>query len=241
MRVATIIQARAGSSRLPGKVLADVAGKTMLARVIARASRASRTDATIVATTDAPEDDPVAQEAARLGAAVWRGSVDDVLDRYYQAACAHDTDVVVRVTADCPLIDPGLIDAAVEALDREGADYAYHDMEADILGCNAEAFTTAALERAWREAKEPHERVHVTLHIYAHPENFRVINLPWGDRRRGYRWTVDTADDLEFVRTVYAHFGDKNFSWQDVCRFLETRPDVAALNRHVQAKELEEG
>ena len=243
MRRVAIIQARMGSTRLPGKVLADIGGRTMLGRVVARARRASTLDEVVVATSTLPEDEAVAREAARLGAPVFRGSEQDVLDRYHEAAREFRADVVVRITSDCPLIEPEVVDRVGAEFARAAADYASNNMPQTYpRGLDVEVVTADALARAWREAREPYQRVHVTPYIYQHPELFRLLPVVAGRDYSGHRWTVDTPEDLAFVRAVYERLGDSDLvSWRDVLALLEREPELAGLNRHVRQKALEEG
>jgi len=236
-----IIQARMNSSRLRGKVLADIAGQTMLARVVRRATRASTIDQTIVATTNNPDDDVIARECERLGVDCIRGAEEDVLDRYYQAAQATHAAIVVRVTADCPLIDPELIDQVVMALRTSRADYASNTQTRTFpRGLDVEAFTRDALERAWREAQEPWQRAHVTPYIYQHPEIFHLQALAGTADHSALRWTVDTAADLALLREIYRRISE-NDGWHAVLALVERNPELAAINRHVTQKPLEEG
>ena len=170
-----IIQGRMGSSRLPGKVLLDIAGKPMIQHVIERARRAQRIDALVVATSSEPSDDPIAEFCAGLGVTCARGSLHDVLDRYYQAASAQGADRVVRITADCPMIDPELIDETIRLLNEGGAskpiDFAANRLPPPFgrsfpIGLDVEACTFAALQRAWQEATETFQREHVMPFLY---------------------------------------------------------------------------
>jgi glutamate-1-semialdehyde aminotransferase/spore coat polysaccharide biosynthesis protein SpsF (cytidylyltransferase family) len=227
----TLIQARMGSSRLPGKTLADVAGHPMLWHVVNRVRRAGRVDEVLVATTDQPADDPIAEFCAQEGIGCFRGGEQDVLDRFYQAAKANAADVVIRITADCPLIDPGVIDKVLARFDCGDCDYTSNVLRYTYPdGLDTEVFSFAALEQAWREARRPSEREHVTP--YLRTEKFRVANVesetpvaPWQ-----YRWTVDHPADLQFVRKVYEAFsGNGHFGFQDVFQLLRERPDLAAI------------
>jgi spore coat polysaccharide biosynthesis protein SpsF len=242
-KVVAIVQARMGSTRLPGKVLLDLAGRTMLARVVRRAKRASLIDEVLVATTLSPADDPVARECDRLAVPCFRGSERDVLDRYHRAAAHHGADVVVRITADCPLIDPGVTDHVIRAFFEHKPDYASNILRRTYpRGLDTEVMTAPALARAYREASEPYQRTHVTPYIYQHPESFRLLPVTGPRDESAHRWTVDSPDDLELARAVYQRMGgDDAFSWQQVRRLLEEEPWLADLNRHVRHKELVEG
>jgi spore coat polysaccharide biosynthesis protein SpsF len=238
-RRVAIVQARLGSSRLPGKVLADLGGHTMLARVVRRVRRATL-DSVVVATTTHPHDDPIDEECRRLGVAVFRGDEDDVLDRYHRAAQAYTARVVVRVTADCPFIDPALIDRVADALDFEEADYASNVQKRTYpRGLDAEAATADALARAWREAKAPHQRAHVMPFLYENPALFRLASVENDSVLGHIRWTVDTAEDFALARALYERVGnDDGVSWRQVLAVFEEDPALAALNRGVSQKDL---
>ncbi len=261
-QVVAIIQARMASSRLPGKVLLDISGRPMLARVAERTSRASRVDQVLVATTTDSSDDPVASYCGSHHLPWSRGSQFDVLDRYYQAARQCRADVVVRITADCPAIDSALIDAAVDALTSSAAPR--FDLVANRLpppfhrtfpiGLDVEVCTFAALERAWSEGQEPQHREHVMPFLYegvrlaplspelsagTSPRGFQVGLLNHEPDLGSYRWTVDTPEDLEFMRQVYARFdGRDDFTWTDLLRLVEREPGLTAINAGVQHKTL---
>ncbi len=226
-----LIQARMGSSRFPGKVLEDLAGRPMLWHVVNRVRRAKSVDKVVIATTDQDTDDPIAKFCEQEGVACFRGSEQDVLDRFYQAARANGADVVVRITADCPLIDPSVIDKVLAHFARGDCDYACNIIRYTYPdGLDTEVFSFAALERTWREAAKPSEREHVTP--YMRTGKFRTANvesqtpvLP--DK---YRWTVDHPADLEFVRTVYAAFSKNGeFGFEEVFDLLKERPDLATI------------
>jgi len=244
-RTVAIIQARMGSLRLPGKVLRDIAGQTMLERVVRRVQRSGLIDDTVVATSTSPADDEIVMACELLGVAFTRGSEEDVLDRYRAAAAAHGAEVCVRVCADSPLIDAGVCDRAVAALRdaQGGADYASNKVEPSFpLGLDVEAFTTAALERAWQGARDPYERSHVTVHLRGKPESYRLVAVRDVVDRHAWRWTVDTAEDLEFVRQIFLRFDGRNdFGYMDVVKLIEQEPGLARINAHVRAKAVMEG
>jgi len=243
MTVLAIIQARMGSTRLPGKVLMDIAGRTMLSRVVRRAARAAALDKVVVATTLHHADEPVESEARALGVGVYRGSEQDVLDRYCQAARQSPADMICRITSDCPLIDPGLIDRVVESCLSSGADYASNTLSRTFpRGLDVEVFSHTTLERAWREASEPYQRVHVTPYVYQHPERFRLVNVEAPSDLSAHRWTVDTPEDLELVRRIYADLGSEDsFGWREALDLVRSDPPRFLVNSHIQQKALEDG
>lgn len=226
-----LIQARMGSSRFPGKVLEDLSGHPMLWHVVERVRRAGRVDKVVVATTDRAVDDPVAAFCEQEGVGCFRGNEQDVLDRFYQAAKANHADVVVRITADCPLIDSGVIDKVLARFECGDCDYACNVIRYTYPdGLDTEVFSFAALERAWREAGKPSEREHVTP--YLRTEKFRTANVesevPVSPA--DFRWTVDHPEDLEFVRKVYAAFSENgDFGFREVFTLLKERPDLATI------------
>ena len=220
-----------GSSRFPGKVLEDLSGRPMLWHVVHRVRGAGRVERVVVATTDRAVDDPIARFCAQENIACFRGDEQDVLDRFYQAARADHADVVVRITADCPLIDPEVIDKVVERFQRGDCDYVSNAIRYTYPdGLDTEVFSFAALERAWREAGKPSEREHVTP--YLRTGKFRVANveseIPVSPAQ--YRWTVDHPADLEFVRKVYAAFSrNGEFGFREIFDLLKERPDLATI------------
>lgn len=245
-RVIAVIQGRMSSSRLPGKILMDIAGQPMLWHVVERVLMAETIDEVLVATTNDPSDDPAAEFCQQNGIPVYRGSLYDVLDRFYQAARTYQADVVVRVTADCPLIDPLVIDRTVNELLESGADFCANRLPPPWkrtypIGLDTEVCTFAALERAWREASQPHEREHVMPYLYDLPGRFivRVINAEqdYGN----LRWTVDTPEDLVVVRRLFELLGGRrDFTWQDVLAVWLDHPELAEINAQVKHHQFDE-
>lgn len=242
MKNVAIVQARMGSTRLPGKALKDIHGRSMLARVVRRAGRSALIDKLVVATTEKKTDDVIVSECDSLGISCFRGSEDDVLDRYYQAARAFSADSIVRITSDCPLIDPEIIDRVVQAFLDNGPDYASNTIESTYpRGLDVEVFTFDALKKAWRDASADFQHVHVTPYIYQHPGQFRILPVSGEENWSNYRWTVDTREDLTLVRAVYEKIDrDDYFSWRDVLELFRKEPNLAELNRHIRQKSLEE-
>lgn len=210
-----------GSTRLPGKALLDIEGMPMLARVIERSRRAGTVDQVVIATTTKPADDAIAWCGRALGAEVFRGDESDVLDRYYRAAHHFGFDIVVRITSDCPLIDPGLVDAVLQPLidGTAAADYSANTLRRTYpRGLDVQAAPLGTIDRAWREATSAFDREHVFPYVYEHPERFRFFSVSDEVDRSHLHWTVDTAADLAFVREVYRALGPAEFTWRDVLK-----------------------
>lgn len=242
MKTVAIIQARMSSSRLPGKVLKEAGGRPLLDRMVERVRQAKRIDETVVATTVDPSDDTIAEFCEKHGISFFRGNLMDVLDRYYQAALAYQAQVIVRLTGDCPLIDPVLIDETLELMDRENADFACNRLPPPMtrtypIGLDVEAVTFSALETAWQKAVEKHEREHVMPYFYEVPGRYKVAKLDYPTDYGALRWTVDTPEDLEFVREVYAGLENRNdFSWLDVLKLVQEHPELSEINAGVHHK-----
>ena len=197
------------SSRLPGKVLKEIDGEAMLGHVVARARQAKTIDEVVVATTTEPEDAQIEKYCQEHNIPVYRGSLNDVLDRFYQAARIYHAGAVVRLTADCPLLDPGVVDHTVEVFLQSGVDFAANRLPPPFkrtypIGLDTEVCTFAALEQAWKEARAPYEREHVMPYLYDVDGRFNIIRVDYEQDYGDLRWTVDTPEDLELVRQVFA-------------------------------------
>ncbi len=204
--IVAIIQARMGSTRLPGKVLKKVCGKTLLAHLVGRLKRSQTLDDIIIATSTDPRDKIIAEHAQGLGVKVFRGEEADVLDRYYRAACEFDVDTIVRITADCPLMDPAVMDKIIGVYQRNATRYDYVsnvNPQTFPIGMAVEVFSFSTLEKTWLEAKLPAEREHVTLFIRSHKELFRQKNVACTKDYSHCRITVDTPEDLHLVRRIF--------------------------------------
>jgi spore coat polysaccharide biosynthesis protein SpsF len=242
MRIVTIIQARMGSTRLPGKVMKDLGGETVLARVVRRVQRAALLGEVIVATTTRPADDIILEECRRLSVRVYRGDENDVLDRYYRAAEWANAETVVRITSDCPLIDSEISNEIVRRFLDQQPDYASNGLERTYpRGLDTEVITQPTLTRAWKEACQPYQRVHVTPYIYENPSCFRILSVTADTDYSSHRWTLDTPEDLAFVRAIYERMGnDDSFHWHDVLALLNREPTLMDLNYNVMQKALHE-
>ena len=238
MRTVAIVQARMGSTRLPGKVMLPLLGQPALTLVLRRLGRASTLDEVVVATTALPEDDPIVELSERTGHRVVRGSESDLLDRYLAAARVTDADVVVRATSDCPLIDPGVVDLVVEAFRESAVDYASNMLVPWTfpVGLAVEVVRRAALERAGREDRDPAWREHATPYLYRHPELFRLLRVPAEGDHSERRWTLDTPEDYTLIVRIYEAFGRDDFSWRDALAVVEANPSWGSANRGVVQK-----
>jgi len=242
MKTVAIIQARTGSSRLPGKILLDIAGQPMLSHVVQRAKLATNLDEVVVATTTGAEDDAVEYLCQQSGWDYYRGDEHDVLDRYYQAATKADADHVVRITADCPLIDAGVIDLVVSEY-RNCIDQV--DYVSDFIpertfprGLDVEVFSMKALHEIWSTVSSPELREHVTLAFYKNPQTYRLKGVNNPRDYSQHRWTVDTADDLKLIRTIFKHMECNNFGWLEALAACEAHPGWAAINGHIHQKKV---
>lgn len=238
MRTVAVVQARLGSTRLPGKVLLPLAGQPLLIRVMRRAARALSVDDIVVATTTLPQDDRIVELAEGQGWPVVRGSEMDLLERYIQAARSHRADRVVRITSDCPLIDPALIDDVAAALEGEAGDYASNTLEPRTYprGLDVEVMTRDALEAADREDHDPASREHATPFIRRDPERFRLVRVVGIRDESAHRWTVDTPQDYELVRRLYEVLGRDDFTWLDALEVVNANPAWGTANRGITQK-----
>jgi len=243
MKIVAIVQARMGSSRLPRKVLKDLGGATVLDRVLNRLGRSRLIQESVVATTIEPADDAIVEHCERTGRKVFRGSEQDVLERYYQAAKYVNADVVVRITSDCPVIDPEVTDGTIRAFLDRHSDYASNVLVRTYpRGLDTEVMTVQALERAWRESNKPHQREHVTPYIYENPSEFKLHGIENDTDCSRHRWTVDTPEDLELLRAIYERFGGRDdFGWREVLKLVESDPSLAEINRNIVQKAVHEG
>lgn len=232
-----ILQARFSSSRLPGKVLRPILGRPMLARQIERVQHAQCLDQLIVATSTEASDDEIDKLCKSLDVACFRGSLDNVLERFYQAALTFKPDHVVRLTGDCPLIAPEVIDQLIEQHLTEKNDYTANCLTPSFPdGLDVEVMTFNALRRAWQEARLPSEREHVTPYIHKNPKQFKIGELRCERDLSFLRWTVDEPEDFILVEKIYqALYPQKpSFNWLDVLAWLDAHPEWKATNTHYE-------
>ena len=245
MRTVVITQARTGSTRLPGKIFKEVLGKSLLEYHLERLRDIRQADDIVIATTDQPADDKIAGFCREKNVNCYRGSEDDVLDRYYRAAKEYEAKAIVRVTSDCPLLDPEVVDGVITAFrdNAEKFDYASNTLERTYpRGLDCEIFSTAVLEEIHGLAGDKADREHVTAYIYRHPEKYRLLNVPRILDVSRYRWTVDTPDDFELIRRILEALYPVNpkFRLDDCLRLFEQNPEWEKINQHIVQKALEE-
>lgn len=245
MKTMIIVQARMTSTRLPGKVLKEVLGKTLLEYQIERLRRVRHADGIIIATTINTTDQPIVDLCNRLGVIVTRGSENDVLSRYYEAAQQYEGETIVRVTSDCPAIEPAVVDRIIEFYRANQGEYDYVSnslTQSYPYGLAAEVFSFQALQEAAKEAISEPEREHVSPFIYTRPDRYRIGQVVHGQNLSHHRWTVDTPEDFELIRrlleTLYPV--KPEFVMQDVLDLLDRHPDWVEINSGVRQKKLGE-
>lgn len=242
MKIGAIIQARMGSTRLPGKVMLNLEGKTVLEHVIERVSQSTLLDSIIIATTTHPRDDVIENESLKYGVKVFRGSEEDVLSRYYYAAKENQIDVILRITSDCPLIDPKIIDDMVVEYLNNSFDLLSNGGLTDKQrtfprGLDVAIFGFDVLEKAYKNANEKYQREHVTPFIY---DNNKVSYYKSKINLSEYRWTLDTPEDLEMIRRIYSvlYRGQHNFYMKEILDLLEKEPELKYINLHIEQKKV---
>jgi spore coat polysaccharide biosynthesis protein SpsF len=243
MKIVAIIQARMGSTRCPGKVMMPLCGKSVLAHTIERVRACSLITQTVVATTRLSRDQAIIAESKKLGIEAFEGSEDDVLSRYYHAASAFKADIVVRITSDCPLIDPKVIEKTIRFfLDH----FREFDYVSNVLtrsyprGMDTEVFSFNMLSEAFYEAVDAHDREHVTPFIYRQPNRYRLGNVSYHEDQSRHRWTLDTPEDYNLICRITELLYPKNpmFTMEDILNLFEKYPDLFMINAHISQKEL---
>lgn len=245
MRTVAIIQARMGSSRLPGKIMKEVVNKPLLEYQIEQVRRTKTIDQIVIATTTKDAEQPIIDLCERMSVDYYRGSEEDVLSRYYQAACFYGADTVVRLTSDCPLLDPAVIDEVITVFrsKSESYDYVSNTMERTYpRGYDVEVFSMKVLEQAHKEASQAAEREHVTSYLYQHPELFRLGQVKQTNNLSSYRLTVDTEEDFELIArliTVLCEKRIETFTLDDVVSILQDHPEWVFINAHIEQKKVD--
>lgn len=239
-RIIAIIQARTNATRLPGKVLLNLNGKTVLEQVIERVKKSKLVDEIIVATTISKEDLKIVRLCSAMGIRIYCGSEDDVLDRYYQVARLFKAEHIVRITADNPLLDAGIIDQAIRLHLKEKSDYTSNTLRVTFPdGEDVEIFTLRSLRLAWVNARLSSEREHVTAYIKKHPEIFKLKNFTYLKDLSQKRWTLDQREDYKFMNIIYKKLGKKNtyFSMHEILEFLDKHPKFELINSRILRNE----
>ncbi|MED1642045.1 glycosyltransferase family protein [Brevibacillus agri] len=242
MKTGVIVQARMGSTRLPGKVLLNLNGQSVLSHVVERCKQISRVDEVIIATTNEKRDDPIVNEASKLGVPFYRGSEEDVLSRYVEAANLFQLDVIIRVTSDCPLIDPTVSSEIVEhffALPMK--DYCSNTLERSYpRGLDTEVFSIDVIKKTNKEASLKYQREHVTPYIYENRHLFNVMSIKSEKDYSRYRWTLDTQEDWVLIEEIYSklHTNNRTFTWREAIRLMESIPELSKINEHIEQKNL---
>ncbi|OCX54727.1 acylneuraminate cytidylyltransferase [Mucilaginibacter sp. PPCGB 2223] len=237
-KIVIVVQARMSSTRLPGKVLKPILGKSLLSRMIERLQMIRHQATIIIATSDAEQDDIIETEANAIGVPCFRGSLSNCLDRHYQAGKKYNADVVIKIPSDCPLIDPRIIDQVLDF-------YLQHTGEYDFVnnlhpatwpdGNDVEIMTMACIEKAWKEASRPLELEHTTPYIWENPDKFRIANISWPaglDYSMSHRFTIDYPEDYEFINRVYEELypAKHDFSCDDILKLLDEKPEIYQIN-----------
>ena len=240
--IVCIIQARMGSTRLPGKVMLILENKPVLLRVVDRVLESKQINRVVVATTTSPNDEAIVDlvKDYHPKVAVFRGSDEDVLDRYYQAAKKYRAEIIVRITSDCPLVDSEIIDKIINKFLEEETDYASNVFGKRTYpkGLDVEVFSFDALQKTWQETKEKDNREHVTLYIRKNPGLFKCRNVESEADYSYHRWTLDEEDDFKLIKIVYQELYHKNpkFKMKEIIELFNQNPDLIKINQHVEQK-----
>ena len=238
-----IIQARMGSTRLPGKVMMDINGKSMLHRVVERCRKIEAANEIIVATTNNLEDKVIIDECERIGTKYFRGSEEDVLKRYLETSIHFDGDNIIRICSDSPLVDPAVCSRVIESFEESlpNIDFCSNILPHTYpIGLDCQIFKRSALEKSESLALKKYERAHVTAFMYEHPNLFKIKNVTFHKDYSMHRWTVDTPEDMDFVREIYCRLSSygENFTWKDVLHILEKEPNLNNINKHITQKDI---
>lgn len=237
MRIIAIIQARMGSSRLPGKALKELIGEPMLVHIHNRVRQSTLVNDIIIATTESEKDNTIVELCRDRKWLFYQGSENDVLDRYYQTAKVFNADIIVRITSDCPIIDASIIDTILLKYFEppQFPDYAsnVYPVRTFPQGLDTEVFSFQTLERIWKEDNNPVLREHVTQYIIKNPNKFTITCIMNPTDLSYHRWTVDTIEDFSLINAIYEHFGHDKFTWTAVLHFLAQNPQLSEINKHI--------
>lgn len=247
MKVVCLVQARVGSTRLPGKILKEICGKTILHHEIDRLKKCKEIDEIVIATTDKKDDDKIVNEAKKLSVKYFRGSENDVLSRFYYAAKENNADIIVRVTSDCPCIDFEILDKMLiyfkDKYKEKQIDYLSNTINRTYpRGYDIEIFTFSALEKSYINAEKEYEREHVTPYIYDKTNNFLKLSFENKDDYSNYRVTLDTIEDFIVIKNIFENLYYKNpyFKLNDVVQYLNNNLHIVDINKHIEQKKLGE-
>lgn len=247
MKVVCLVQARVGSTRLPGKILKEICGKTILHHEIDRLKKCKEIDEIVIATTDKEDDDKIVNEAKKLSVKYFRGSENDVLSRFYYSAKENNADIIVRVTSDCPCIDFEILDKMLiyfkDKYKEKQVDYLSNTIKRTYpRGYDIEIFTFSALEKSYINAKKEYEREHVTPYIYDKTNNFLKLSFENKDDYSNYRVTLDTIEDFIVIKNIFENLYYKNpyFKLNDVVQYLNNNLHIVDINKHIEQKKLGE-
>lgn len=236
-KIAAIIQARMGSTRLPGKVMLNILGKPVMWHVLNRVSKTKFVNELIIATTFNLEDNPIVNFCKANGILFFRGSENDVLDRYYQCAKEYNIKDIVRITADCPLHDPNIIDMVINEYLKGDYDYVSNTIEYTFPdGLDVEVFSFDALADAWKNAKLPSEREHVTPYIKMN-NKFKKRNIFSNETYPAYRCSLDHIEDYEFIKKIYEGIGEEMFYLDDMMNYIRKNPEILKINQHIRVND----
>lgn len=241
MKTVIICQARMTSTRLPGKVLLKILGKPLLEYQIERMKRVTLADEIIIATTLNNTDDPIVSLSEKLKISYSRGPEEDVLKRYYLAAAECKADLIIRVTSDCPLLDPGIIDQTIKYYKNNDFDYVSNMLTRSYpRGLDCEVFSMEALTMAHNEAYQKSDREHVTPYIYNNPDKFKISGIESDTDYSHHRWTVDTKDDFLLIKTIYEKIlsEKEDFTWLDCIELMKKYPKLQEINAHIEQKKI---
>jgi spore coat polysaccharide biosynthesis protein SpsF len=243
LKIVAIIQARLGSKRLPGKVLKKINGKPLLEYQVERLSRSKYIDQIVISTTKKEQDDPIIKFCNLRSISYFRGAEHNVLSRYYETAKQFDADPIVRLTSDCPIIDPKVVDKVIETYINHNYDYVSNTLKRTFpRGMDTEVFSYYALKKAHDEANQNYEKEHVTPYIYQNPSKFTLLNVEYQTDESLHRWTVDTEEDLLLMKKINSSLykSSQPFTLEDILSLLAKHPEWKNINAHIEQKKLGE-
>ncbi len=242
--IVAIVQARMGSTRLPGKVMKELCGRPVLWHVVDRLQRSKKLNRIVVATTVLQEDDVIERFCKKNNILVYRGSSEDVLNRYFEASKKFKANTVIRITSDCPVIDPVILDEMIVEYEKILLVHPLNAYVSNTLkrtfprGLDVEIFSNDLLENTFLHARSPHEKEHVTPYIYSHPELFYLFSFESEIDYSAFRWTLDTSEDFQLIEQIYKRLYNENqlFLFRDILNLFDKSPELKFINDHVEQK-----